>query len=130
MDSLRASAGDDVWTYAVEPLLRWGQLHEVDGGKVISSAPGIRMELLPTPGHTPGHQAVLLRAAAETVLFSGDAFVHAIQFVRPDVSYIHESDPTAAATARRTMLDSADKDRWFATPHLGSPFNKVGADRQ
>ncbi|MFD9541300.1 MBL fold metallo-hydrolase [Streptomyces sp. NPDC060022] len=47
---------DPLWQWVVEPLRATGQLDEVRGehrlGRVVT--------FLPTPGHTPGHQSVLV----------------------------------------------------------------------
>ena len=64
---------------------------------------------VPTPGHTPGHQSVLLAVAATTMLVTGDLLVHAVQLVTPDTAYAHEMDPDwPAPRASRCCATSAD----------------------
>ncbi|MGC4860700.1 MBL fold metallo-hydrolase [Micromonospora sp. DT41] len=101
----------------VAPLRAAGQLRVVDGETTLT--PGVR--LLPTPGHTPGHQSVLLEAADERMLFTGDLLVHAVQLVDPDLAYAHEVDPEAARRSRTGLLGSLSP-VVLATPHLGDPF--------
>jgi glyoxylase-like metal-dependent hydrolase (beta-lactamase superfamily II) len=107
----------------VAPLRAAGQLRVVDGGTDLT--PGVR--LLPTPGHTPGHQSVLLEAADERLLLTGDLLVHAVQLVDPELAYAHEEDPETARTSRVTLLHTlaATGPTLLATPHLGSPFTPL-----
>ncbi|MEU5905757.1 MBL fold metallo-hydrolase [Micromonospora sp. NPDC047467] len=101
----------------VEPLRAAGQLRVVDGET--SLTPAVR--LLPTPGHTPGHQSVLLTSADERMLVTGDLLVHAVQLVDPDLAYAHEEDPEEARRSRLTALRTHSP-TILATPHLGTPF--------
>ncbi len=108
----------------VAPLRAAGQLRAVDGEATI--APGVR--LLPTPGHTPGHQCVLLDGGDERLLLTGDLLVHAVQLVDPTLAYAHEMDPAAARTSRTTLLTTltptlaSHPPTTLATPHLTPPF--------
>ncbi|MEV0805971.1 MBL fold metallo-hydrolase, partial [Micromonospora sp. NPDC050200] len=76
----------------VAPLRAAGRLRVVDGDTPL--APGVR--LLSTPGHTPGHQSVLVDSGDERLLLTGDLLVHAVQMVDPDLAYAHEEDPATA----------------------------------
>jgi glyoxylase-like metal-dependent hydrolase (beta-lactamase superfamily II) len=99
--------------HLLAPLRSTGQLSAVDGDRDV--APHVR--IVATPGHTPGHQSVLLD---DTVLFTGDLLVHAVQLVDPDLAYAHEIDPDRARKSRRDRL--AGHTGLLATPHLGEPF--------
>ncbi|MFJ8297200.1 MBL fold metallo-hydrolase [Streptomyces sp. NPDC094447] len=114
---------DPVWDWVVEPLRAAGQLHEVDGRHRLR--PGVT--LLPTPGHTPGHQSVLVeRPDGRDVLVTGDLLVHAVQLAAPAVAYAHERDPAAARASREEMLArAADSGAVLATAHLTRPFVDV-----
>lgn len=119
-----AQAGDEVvLPYVVEPLRRTGQLYAVDGGVCLARHRGSRMTTLSTPGHTPGHQSVLLRGRDDQVLVTGDVLVHAVQLVAPDVGYAFEADQQTARQTRRAVLARAgDRPTWLATAHLRTPF--------
>lgn len=56
------------------------------------------IHLLPTPGHSPGHQSVLLREGGRGWLFAGDAVFDAEQLARGEVAGIVE-DVAAAETS-------------------------------
>ncbi|MEV6369853.1 MBL fold metallo-hydrolase [Micromonospora musae] len=107
----------------VEPLRAAGQLREVDGEASIG--PGVR--LLPTPGHTPGHQCVLLDGREERLLLTGDLLVHTVQLVDPELAYAHEADPDAARASRTALLRTLAEagPTTLATPHLGTPFHPL-----
>ncbi|WFE62255.1 MBL fold metallo-hydrolase [Micromonospora sp. WMMD714] len=102
----------------IAPLRAAGQLRLVDGDTALT--PGIR--LLPTPGHTPGHQSVLVDTGDERVLFTGDLLVHVVQLVDPDLAYAHEADPATARHSRTTLLDQlAGTPTLLATPTSPTP---------
>ncbi|WP_433387611.1 MBL fold metallo-hydrolase [Micromonospora sp. KLBMP9576] len=107
----------------VAPLRAAGQLRVVDGAERLD--PSVR--LLPTPGHTPGHQSVLLEVDDERLLFTGDLLVHAVQLVDPELAYAHEEDTVAARASRVGLLrDLAARGATvLATPHLGAAFVTV-----
>lgn len=112
---------DPVWDWTVAPLRARGRLHEVDG--VHRLVPGVT--LLPTPGHTPGHQSVLVDQGdgARDVVVTGDVLVHAVQLGDPAVPYSHERDRDTARTSRRALLDRArERGALLATAHLTRAF--------
>jgi glyoxylase-like metal-dependent hydrolase (beta-lactamase superfamily II) len=103
----------------LDPLRDAGQLDLADGATAL--APGVR--LLPTPGHTPGHQSVLLDAPERPVLLTGDLLLHAVHLVEPALSYAHDMDPVAARASRTALLNElAGRGAVLATPHLTDPF--------
>jgi len=110
--------------YALDPLRAAGQLDAVDGEHRL--APGLRV--IHTPGHTPGHQSVLLEDGGDTLLVTGDLFVHAVQLVAPNTAYTHEMDPDLARTTRTTLLRELagrEKGATLAVSHLGDPFVQI-----
>ncbi|GAA1335442.1 hypothetical protein GCM10009635_41650 [Actinocatenispora thailandica] len=113
-------AGTGTYRRLLAPVSRAGQLRAVDGA---ATMPG-GYRLLPTPGHTPGHQSVLTDGA----VLAGDVLVHPAQAHRPDLPYRYETDPGAAAGSRRRLLRYAAQHRVPLAPaHLRDPL-QVGAD--
>ncbi|HEX5829419.1 MAG TPA: MBL fold metallo-hydrolase, partial [Gemmatimonadaceae bacterium] len=51
-----------------EPVREAGLLDEVEGERALADG----ITLLPTPGHTPHHQSILLESGGESLLFIGD----------------------------------------------------------
>jgi glyoxylase-like metal-dependent hydrolase (beta-lactamase superfamily II) len=121
---LEAQGDEVILGYVVRPLRHTGQLHEVDGRVCLASTGGSnRIALLPTPGHTVGHQSVLVEGGRRDILVTGDALVHAVQLVNPDVAYAFERDQAVARQTRRTLLaDAQDRHALLATAHLTLAF--------
>jgi glyoxylase-like metal-dependent hydrolase (beta-lactamase superfamily II) len=84
----------------VRPLREAGLLQMVDGA--VRVLPNVDVVL--TPGHTPGHQSVVAQLGDLTLVMAGDVFVHPAQVRDPRLAYRHESDQPAAAETRRRML--------------------------
>ncbi|MCT2584903.1 MBL fold metallo-hydrolase [Actinophytocola gossypii] len=122
-------AGDDVvLPYVVDPLRRTGQLDTVDGDVCLARGRGGAVSTIPTPGHTPGHQSVVVRGHGRRVVITGDVLVHAVQLVDPDVGYAFEADQDVARGTRRSLLEDAERGRtWLATAHLRTPFVRADA---
>jgi glyoxylase-like metal-dependent hydrolase (beta-lactamase superfamily II) len=55
--------------------------------------------IVPTPGHTPGHQSVLLRAGERSYLFAGDSSFDEAQLLNSEIAGI-AAEPSAS---RRTL---------------------------
>lgn len=120
-DEAIRTLGAPAGPYAIEPLRAAGVLDLVDG----TSKLGPGLTTVATPGHTPGHQCVLLDTGDERVLVTGDLLVHAIQLIDPGLAYSHEMDPDAAAATRTAILrDLAPVT--LAASHLGEPFVRAG----
>ncbi|MEV1333368.1 MBL fold metallo-hydrolase [Micromonospora costi] len=123
--------GDAARAYVVDPLRASGQLREVDGVTGLAAGrSGDAVRVVPTPGHTPGHQSVVIDGRAEQVVVTGDVLVHAVQLVNPDVGYRFEADPDAARETRRRLLDSGrDRRTVLATAHLNRPWVALDGPR-
>ena len=86
--------------------------------------PGIRV--IPAPGHTPGHMAVLIESEGQRLLHLGDAAFHPLHLEFPDLQNGFDQAPLDAAATRRELLDRAvsEKMRLMAV-HF--PLPSVGA---
>ncbi|MFI6521112.1 MBL fold metallo-hydrolase [Spirillospora sp. NPDC050679] len=105
----------------VRPLREAGCLDTVPGAARL--APGA--EIVPTPGHTPGHQSVVL--GDQQLLVSGDLVLHPVQLVDPAVRYVYDEDQATAAATRIAALDRLrERGGLLAAPHLPEPFTRVG----
>ncbi|MEV4225031.1 MBL fold metallo-hydrolase [Nonomuraea sp. NPDC049725] len=119
----RLAATSPMRDYLIVPLQRTGQLREIDGEVRLAGARGSRLTAIPTPGHTVGHQSVLVDGHGRRMVITGDVLVHAVQLVAPDVGYALEADQAVAAETRRALLADARRRRaTLATAHLTSPF--------
>ncbi|AGL14564.1 beta-lactamase [Actinoplanes sp. N902-109] len=97
------------------PLRDQGRLHVVDGDVRLSP----EVWILSTPGHTPGHQSVLVESGDHSLLVTGDLLVHAVQLVRPGLAYAHDMDPETARSSRtQALADAAARGSILAVSHL------------
>lgn len=103
----------------MSPLEESGQLSLLDGEERLSSL----VKVIPTPGHTPGHQSVLVEAGDGLAVVTGDVLVHSVQLVAPEVAYVFESDPNQARSTRQYILTLArNRGGHLATAHLTEPI--------
>ncbi|HZE48453.1 MAG TPA: MBL fold metallo-hydrolase [Jatrophihabitantaceae bacterium] len=105
----------------IEPLESRDQLRLLDGDVALSPA----VRVVATPGHTPGHQSVLVEDGDTTVAITGDLLVHAIQLIDPELEYAYETDPGQARASRINLLNQLSGRDALATSHLGEPFGYV-----
>jgi glyoxylase-like metal-dependent hydrolase (beta-lactamase superfamily II) len=88
------------------------------------------IELLDTPGHTPGHLAVLVSSGREQLLhFVDAAHHHALSFAHPEWRFAYDTDPAQATETRKKLFDraAADRLRLFGS-HM--PFPALGRVRK
>lgn len=95
-----------------------GRMELASGGEVL---PGVT--LMPLPGHTPGHSGYLIASGDQSLLIWGD-IVHlpALQFRRPDIGMMFDTDLAQARTTRERAFDMAATDKVLvAGMHLEFP---------
>lgn len=69
-----------------------------------SVAPGI--EVMATPGHTPGHISLVVGSGSDAVVVGGDVLVHpVVSFAKPDWRWGSDMDTATAAAIRARLLD-------------------------
>ncbi|MEU5216603.1 MBL fold metallo-hydrolase [Streptomyces sp. NPDC020807] len=112
-------------TSLIDPLRKTGQLRLLDG----DTALGAGRHAVATPGHTPGHQSVLVTSGREQVAVTGDLLVHALQLLHPGLHYVGEMDAERARESRERVLAGGDRSTLaavhLATPHLTDPFVRL-----
>lgn len=103
-------------------LLPDDQLVLLDGDSRLSAS----TRIVATPGHTPGHQSVLVDSGDDLMAVTGDLLVHAMQLVAPLTAYSNEMDPEQAAASRTSLFATVkERDGLLATPHLTEPFVRL-----
>src|SRR5882724_3885784 len=91
------------------PLEHSGVLHLVDGE--VDVAPGVRV--VPTPGHTAGHQSVLLgQPDGPRALFLGDVAPTAVHTRLPFVMG-YDLDPARTVETKRALFERAIAEDWI-----------------
>lgn len=121
-DSIMNSVGEDAKPFFVAARIAFDAYNErlrpVGGGEV---APGI--ELVPLPGHTPGHSGFRISSGKDQLLIWTDITHMAdIQIARPEVTIGFDVDPDMARATRMRVLDQVATDRIpVAGMHLNMP---------
>ncbi|MFP7672188.1 MBL fold metallo-hydrolase [Marivita sp. S0852] len=92
-----------------------------DGFEVV---PGVRV--IATPGHTPGHMAVVVESGGQQLIALGDSMTHAyLNFAHPDWYNGTDMDGDQTVATRTRLLDMAATDR-MAVLGYHFPFPGVG----
>ena len=108
------------------PLEDAGLLQISDGEQEV--APGIRV--LPTPGHTAGHQSVVVSDGNEHhIVFFGDVIPTPVHLRLPFIMG-YDLDVVATLTTKRALLERVVKERWLAVfgHELATPAAYLGLD--
>lgn len=90
------------------PLEQAGQLQLIPGEKEI--APGVR--LIPTPGHTRGHQSVLIQSGGQTAFYLGDTICISQQ-IKPAYLTAFDLYPVELMKTRKQILKQAKDENWL-----------------
>ena len=91
-----------------EPLRETDQLELLPPDAEITS----RIHYVATPGHTRGHQSVLVRGDRLTLLFTGDLIPLARHFV-PHYNMAYEVDTVVKAKTKQAVLEKAHEAGWI-----------------
>jgi glyoxylase-like metal-dependent hydrolase (beta-lactamase superfamily II) len=103
----------------LKPYLDTGKVRSFEqNGEIL---PGISAEL--RPGHSPGSAIFRLTSRGQELVIIGDIIhVAAVQFDRPDVTFVFDQDPSKARADREQALkDFARLGTLIAAPHLSFP---------
>jgi glyoxylase-like metal-dependent hydrolase (beta-lactamase superfamily II) len=103
-----------------------GRLTLVDGELEI--VPGI--SVLPTPGHTPGHLAVLVASAGEKLLHVSDTVLHPLHLEFPNWLPVFDLSPEQAVVSKERIFDFAAEQRAIVFAHHFPPFPNLGYVRK
>ena len=101
-----------------DPIEAAGLLDLIDGGQSISAG----ISTLLTPGHTPGHQSILVSSGNEKAIILGDVSHTPVQVLHPDWSPVFDIDAGLSAKTRSELFDRIDQEGLtFAAGHYPYP---------
>jgi glyoxylase-like metal-dependent hydrolase (beta-lactamase superfamily II) len=109
------------------PYIKADKWHTFSGSEPIVDG----MQIVPLPGHTPGHTGYEFSSKGQKILFWGDT-IHAqrVQLQHPEVTVVFDVDPAAAAATRNQLLPKlAGGGVLIASPH-SSVFPPLGRLRK
>ncbi len=101
------------------PYIKAGKWRTFTGSETIVDG----MQLVPLPGHTPGHTGYEFSSKGQKILFWGDT-IHAqnVQLQHPEITVGFDIDPTAAAATRNQLLPKLAREHVvIAGPHMLFP---------
>lgn len=99
-------------------LARWGQLDLFDGAWQLTP----EVQLLPTPGHTPGHTSVLIESQGHSAIYLGDLCHLPVHFSHPDWVSCFDTHPELTPQTRAWMFQLAlVRNALILCPHAPSP---------
>jgi glyoxylase-like metal-dependent hydrolase (beta-lactamase superfamily II) len=85
------------------------------------------LSLRHAPGHTPGHQVLVVEDGDARMLLSGDTWNHPLQLASPERPSAPDEDPSGAAATRRTLVDDvlAHPGTTVAPTHFAEAFGEL-----
>jgi glyoxylase-like metal-dependent hydrolase (beta-lactamase superfamily II) len=120
-----SALGDDdqaAFDQAVKPLADLGAVEILSGDHPLGGG----LDLLHTPGHTPGSQSLLVQSDGERALLWGDVANHPAQVTETTWCSRADFDPGQADSTRRALLDRIEAEGMtLATAHFPEPFGEV-----
>jgi glyoxylase-like metal-dependent hydrolase (beta-lactamase superfamily II) len=123
---LMASADDpedrEIFRVTLEPIERAGLLRLASDRVELTHD----VAVVHAPGHTPGHQIVLVDSEGRRGIVSGDLVNHPAQLLQPGLIGSSDMDPARAAGTRAAFLERIDReDRLVFPAHLPAPAGRI-----
>jgi len=94
---------EQIFSDSVQPIVNAGLHTLVENTHRLTD----EVELVPTPGHTPGHVSVVIRSGGQEARITGDLLHHPIQCAVPDLSSRFDWDADMTREVRRRFLTDA-----------------------
>ena len=98
--------GYEWWCDTVAPLKEAGVLDLVTGETKFNS----ELNIIPTPGHTPGSMSLIINSGGEMAYIMGDVFHGPAQVTETAWSFRFDMDPEQTEQTRNKMLDRAQQE--------------------
>jgi glyoxylase-like metal-dependent hydrolase (beta-lactamase superfamily II) len=103
---------------AMKPLQDAGKLELVSNEKTVTP----EITIVPTHGHTPGHQSVVIASAGERGFILGDVFNHPAQANEVEWNIGFDFDQDLARQTRRRVMERLEQDgSLVASGHYPAP---------
>jgi glyoxylase-like metal-dependent hydrolase (beta-lactamase superfamily II) len=111
-------SSDGCYEDSVLPVIAAGRADLVGNDFAFDDA----LTILPSPGHSPGHYCVDVRAGGRRAVLAGDAVHHPIQVAYPEWNSRFCLDPELARATRTAFVDAhADTDTTILAAHFPTP---------
>ncbi len=104
----------------LEPIRDMATLLDSEGEIV----PGI--SAVATPGHTPGHIALLIMSGQQQLLHISDAVIHPVHLERPEILTAFDIVPEQTLASKRALCNRAAEEKALVFAHHFPPFPNLG----
>ena len=103
---------------SIKPVIDAGNADIIDGGFDI----GDGVQVVPMPGHTPGHQTLTINSRGRRAILVGDALHNPIEVLHPEWEVLFDADKEAGKAARKRLVEAhTDVDITVFAAHFGGP---------
>lgn len=116
----------EIFAQLMKPIEDLGALQLIEGRLSI----GDELTVVHAPGHTPGHQVVLVDSAGAGGIIAGDTVNHPAQVRQPAIASGSDDDPELAIRTRTELLERAEREeRMLVTAHFPDPFVRIATEQ-
>ena len=106
----------------VAPLQRLRKMDLIEGEHSITD----EVMTLPTPGHTPGHQAILISSQGEKAMIAGDVLHSKVQVQEAGWCAGVDIDKDQSRRSREALLERAEKEGYVVAAGHFHPDDHIG----
>ena len=106
----------------VIPLDDLGLIDFIDDGHNVTD----EITTLETPGHTPGHQVVLVSSGGEKAAIIGDLIHNPVQIYEPDWCAFVDTSPDDTRRSRKWFMDRAEREDMIVAAGHFHPDRHIG----
>ncbi|MCH8282725.1 MAG: MBL fold metallo-hydrolase [Chloroflexi bacterium] len=106
----------------VMPLRRLRKMDLIEGEHHVTD----EVTTLPTPGHTPGHMAIMINSQGERAIIVGDVLHNKAQVQEPSWCAGVDVDKEASTRSREDILDRAERDGAIVAAGHFHPNDNLG----
>ena len=106
----------------VLPLQRLRKMELIEGEHNITD----EVSTLPTPGHTPGHQAILITSQGEKAMIAGDVLHSKVQVQEPGWCAGVDINKDQSRQSREALLDRAEREGYVVAAGHFHPNDHIG----
>jgi glyoxylase-like metal-dependent hydrolase (beta-lactamase superfamily II) len=118
-DPATAPAQFGTFRECVLPIVEAGRADLVSGPHRLNEF----VDILPAPGHSPGHFVFKIDAGGGGAMLTGDVFHHLLQVFYPDWNFPNNTNGDDARSSRwRVLEDCAARGALVCPGHVGAPF--------
>ncbi len=106
----------------VIPLDALGAIDFIDDGYSVTD----EITTLETPGHTPGHQVILVASGGERAAIIGDLIHNPVQIHEPDWCAFVDTSPEDTRRSRKAFMDRAEREGMIVAAGHFHPERHIG----